>query len=182
MRSHEEPTSPGMRRMVSLSKILSPTARGKWTLRLLRSIDPENMRCNIKSGAESCKPFLSIGISKKFPLTESLILQSKSTLYTFHHHPVYQDKFSSIYRKIKCCDRKIGVALTKAERSLIRRRRCVSCVRVIKRIIKTQSLITRKQFLGSETMTFQVSNIGKVFSGISINSIYVRSIQCHLVL
>ena len=62
-------------------------------------------------------------------------------------------------------DRKIGVALTKAERSLIRRRRCLSCVRVIKRIIKTQSLITRKQFLGSETMTFQVSNIGKVFSG-----------------
>ena len=38
-------------------------------------------------------------------------------------------------------------------------------MRVIKRIIKTQSLITRKQFLGSETMTFQISNIGKVFSG-----------------
>ena len=89
--------------MVSLSKILSPTARGKWTLRLLRSIDPENMRCNIKSGAESCKPFLSIGISTKLPSTESLILQSKPTLCTFHHHAVYRDKFSSIYRKIKCC-------------------------------------------------------------------------------
>ena len=58
---------------------------------------------NVISGAESCKPFLSIGISKKFPLTESLILQSKPTLCTFHHHPVYRDKFSSIYRKIKCC-------------------------------------------------------------------------------
>ena len=57
---------------------------------------------NVISGAESCKPFLSIGISKKFPLTESLILQSKPTLCTFHHHPVYRDKFSSIYRKIKC--------------------------------------------------------------------------------
>ena len=88
--------------MVSLSKILSPTARGKWTLRLLRSIDPENMRCNIKSGAESCKPFLSIGISKKFPLTESLILQSKPTLRTFLQHLDYRDKFSSIYWKIKC--------------------------------------------------------------------------------
>ena len=58
---------------------------------------------NVISGAESCKPFLSIGISKKFPLTESLILQSKLTLSTFHHHPDYRDKFSSIYRKIKCC-------------------------------------------------------------------------------
>ena len=57
---------------------------------------------NVISGAESCKPFLSIGISKKFPSTESLILQSKPTLCTFHHHPVCRHKFSSIYRKIKC--------------------------------------------------------------------------------
>ena len=112
---------------------------------------------NVISGAESCKPFLSIGISKKFPLTESLILQRKPTLCTFHHHPVYRDKFSSMYRKKSVVQRKIGVALTKAERSLIRRRRCVSCVRVIKRIIKTQSLITRVQFVGSETITFKVS-------------------------
>ena len=58
---------------------------------------------NVISGAESCKPFLSIGISKKFPLTESLILQRKPTLCTINHCPDYRDKFSSIYRKIKCC-------------------------------------------------------------------------------
>ena len=112
---------------------------------------------NVISGAESCKPFLSIGISKKFPLTESLILQSKPTLCTFNHHPVYRDKFQVYIEEKKVLCWKIGVALTKAERSLIRRRRCVSCVRVIKRIIKTQSLITRVQFVGSETITFKVS-------------------------
>ena len=77
-----------------------------------------------------------------------------------------QDKFQVYIENTKSVvQRQIGVALAKAERSLITSRRCVSVVRVRESEIKTQSLITRVQFVGSETMTFQVSNIGKVFSG-----------------
>ena len=76
-----------------------------------------------------------------------------------------QDKFQVYIENTKSVvQRQIGVALAKAERSLITSRRCVSVVCVTESEIKTQSLITRVQFWGSATITFEVLNVGEVFS------------------
>ena len=54
-----------------------------------------------------------------------------------------QDKFQVYIENTKSVvQRQIGVALAKAERSLITSRRCVSVVCVTESEIKTQSLIT----------------------------------------